>query len=33
MLLVLGGCYHLFFKNLGEHLLLLLVQVHIQPGK
>jgi hypothetical protein len=26
VLLVLGGCCHLFFKKLGEHLLLLVVQ-------
>jgi hypothetical protein len=33
MLLVLGGGCHLFFKHLGEHLLVLLVRVHFQPGK
>jgi hypothetical protein len=33
MLPVLGGGCHLFFKNLGEHLLLLVVRVHVQPGK
>jgi hypothetical protein len=33
MFLVLsGGCHH-FFKNLGEHLLLLLVRVHVRLGK
>jgi hypothetical protein len=29
MVLVLGGDCHLFFKNLGEHLLLLVVRVHV----
>jgi hypothetical protein len=33
MLLVLGGSCHLFFKNLGEYLLLLVVRVHVRPGK
>jgi hypothetical protein len=33
MLLVLGGGCHLFFKNLGKYLLLLVVRVHVRPGK
>jgi hypothetical protein len=33
MLLVLGGGCHLFFKKLGGHLLLLVVRVHVRPGK
>jgi hypothetical protein len=33
MLLVLGDDSHLFFKKLGEHLLLLVARVHIRPGK
>jgi hypothetical protein len=33
MLLVLGGGYHLFFKKLGEHLLLLVIRVHVRPPR
>jgi hypothetical protein len=29
----LGGGCHLFFKKLGEHLLLLVVRVYVRPGK
>jgi hypothetical protein len=33
MLLVLGGGCHLFFKKLDEHLLLLVVRVHVRPPR
>jgi hypothetical protein len=33
MFLILGGGYHLFFKKLGKHLLLLVVRVHVRPPR
>jgi hypothetical protein len=33
MLLVLGSGCHLFFKKLREHLLLLIVRVHVRPPR